>query len=88
MRLLPFAAAARSLYEKLGLSRLPLFLRMVYPTMSDDHMIGPGAHEQAAHSSSMEGDNETAMVYAVLALASAVNRLAAAQEVIANEAVS
>jgi hypothetical protein len=55
------------------------------PTMSDDHMIGPGAHEQAAHSSSMEGDNETAMVYAVLALASAVNRLAAAQEVIANK---
>jgi hypothetical protein len=55
--------------------------------MSDDHMIGPGAHEQAAHSSSMEGDNETAMVYAVLALASAVNRLAAAQEAIANEAV-
>jgi hypothetical protein len=55
--------------------------------MSDDHMIGPGAHEKAAHSSSMEGDNETAMVYAVLALASAVNRLAAAQEVVANETV-
>jgi hypothetical protein len=34
----------------------------------------------------MEGDNETAMVYAVLALASAVNRLAEAREVIANEA--
>ena len=56
--------------------------------MSDDHMIGPGAHENAAHSASMNGDNETAIVYAVLALASAVNRLAAAQEVIANEAVS
>jgi hypothetical protein len=53
-----------------------------------DHMIGPGDHEQAAHNSSMQGDNETAMVYAVLALASAVNRLAAAQEVIANETVS
>ena len=50
-------------------------------------LIGPGDHERAAHSSSMEGDNDTAMVYAVMALASAVNRLAAAQEVIANEAV-
>lgn len=52
-----------------------------------DRTIGPGAHRQAAHSSSMEGDNDTAMVYAVLALASAVNRLAAAQEVIVDEAV-
>lgn len=50
-------------------------------------MIGLGAREQAAHISSMEGDNDTAMVYAVLTLTSAVKRLAAAQEVIANETV-
>ena len=48
--------------------------------MGDDDMIGPGVHENAAHNSSVNGDNETAMVYAVLALASAVNRLAVAQE--------
>ena len=51
--------------------------------MDDNHMIGPGAHEQAAHSASMDGDNATATVYAILALAAAVNRLADAQEAIA-----
>lgn len=51
---------------------------------SDDSMIGPGAHEQVAHSDAMEGDNATAMVYAVLALASAVNRLADAQRDLAD----
>lgn len=45
----------------------------------DDSMIGPGAHEQVAHQDAMNGDNASAMVYAVLALASAVNRLADAQ---------
>ena len=43
--------------------------------VDDNHMIGPGAHEQAAHSASMDGDNATATVYAILALAAAVNRL-------------
>lgn len=51
---------------------------------SDESMIGPGAHEQVAHSDAMEGDNATAMVYAVLALASAVNRLADAQRDLVN----
>lgn len=46
---------------------------------NDESMIGPGAHEQVAHQQAMEGDNSGAMVYAVLALASAVNRLADAQ---------
>ena len=45
-------------------------------------MIGPGAHESVAHSAAMEGDTARAQVYAILALASAVNRLAAAQEVL------
>jgi hypothetical protein len=50
-------------------------------------MIGPGAHEQAAQSSLMEGDTATATVLALLALASAVNRLADAHQSIARTAV-
>lgn len=54
-------------------------------TVSDDyHMIGPGAHENAAMSAIAEGRIEEGQVIAILALASAVNRLAAAQEAIAN----
>lgn len=53
--------------------------------MDDNHTIGPGAHENTAHAKAMDGDTATAQVYAILALASAVNRLAAAQEAIANE---
>lgn len=51
--------------------------------MDDNNTIGPGAHEKVAHSASMEGDNATAMIYAILAVASAINRLAEAQETIA-----
>jgi hypothetical protein len=51
---------------------------------SDDSMIGPGAHEQVAHSQAMEKDNASAMVYAILALASAVNRLVDAQRDLVN----
>jgi hypothetical protein len=51
---------------------------------SDDDMIGPGAHEQVAHKDAMEGDNASAMVYAILALASAVNRLADAHRDLVN----
>lgn len=51
---------------------------------SDDSMIGPGAHEQVAHTQAMDGDTASAMVYAVLALASAVNRLADAQRDLVN----
>ena len=53
-------------------------------SVDDNLMIGPGAHEQAAHRISMEGDNATAMVYAILAVASTINRLAEAQEGIAS----
>lgn len=35
-------------------------------------MIPAREHEQQAHSSSMDGDTDTAMVYTVLALASAI----------------
>ncbi len=52
--------------------------------MNDDHMIGPGAHENAASGALIEGRTEEAKVLALLALASAVNRLAAAQETLAN----
>ena len=51
---------------------------------SGDGMIGPGAHEQVVHSQAMEGDHASAMVYAVLALASAVNRLADAHRDLVN----
>lgn len=53
--------------------------------MSDDDMIGPGAHEVVATRMLDDGDTEDAKVYALLALASAVNRLAKAQEAIANK---
>jgi hypothetical protein len=52
--------------------------------MSDNRMIGPGAHEDAATNALTGGHTETAKVFAILALASAVNRLAEAQEAIAN----
>jgi hypothetical protein len=52
--------------------------------MSDDSMIGPGAHENSALSMLSDGNPADAQVLAVLALASAVNRLAEAQEAIAN----
>jgi hypothetical protein len=62
--------------------------------MSDDHKIEPGGHalaaytqELAANDASRSGDNATAQVHAILALAAAVNRLAAAHETIANQAV-
>jgi hypothetical protein len=63
--------------------------------MSDDQKTSPGAahelaayaHELAANDASMNGDNATAQVHAILALASAVSRLAAAQETTASEAV-
>lgn len=47
-------------------------------------MIGPGAHEVAASQALTNGDTEEAKVLALLAVASAVNRLAAAHEAIAN----
>lgn len=48
-------------------------------TMSDNTMIGPGAHENAA-SEALADDVGRAQVLALLALASAVNRLAEAHE--------
>jgi hypothetical protein len=53
-------------------------------TVSDNYMTGPGAHENAAMSAVVDGRIEEAQALAILALASAVNRLAAAQEAIAN----
>jgi hypothetical protein len=57
-------------------------------------MTGPGAHalaayahEVAASDASLSGDNATAQVHAILALASAVSRLAAVQEATSNQAV-
>ncbi|MFG1827540.1 hypothetical protein ACGFIJ_34120 [Microbispora bryophytorum] len=48
-----------------------------------DSMYGPGAHEDNAMA--VVNDNPAvAQVFAILALASAVNRLADAQEAIAN----
>ncbi|WP_165781468.1 hypothetical protein [Streptosporangium minutum] len=44
--------------------------------MSDSYMIGPGAHELAALNALADRKNEGAQVLAILALASAVNRLA------------
>jgi hypothetical protein len=53
--------------------------------MSDDSMVGPGVHEDSAVRAQADGRHEEAHVYAILALASAVNRLAAAQEAVANQ---
>jgi hypothetical protein len=52
--------------------------------MSDNRMNGPGAHEDAAAGALTRGETEDAKVLALFALASAVNRLAAAHETIAN----
>lgn len=52
--------------------------------MSGDYMIGPGDHENAASEAIMHQEIPQATVYAILALASAVNRLAAAHEALAD----
>jgi hypothetical protein len=51
---------------------------------SDDDMVGPGAQETNAMNAIGRDRVHEAQVYAILALASAVNRLAAAQEAIAD----
>lgn len=48
--------------------------------LSDDSMIGPGAHENTALDTAADGDVAKAQVYALLAVASAINRLANAVE--------
>jgi hypothetical protein len=50
---------------------------------SDNDMIGPGAHETNVMNAIGRDRVDEARVYAILALASAVNRLAAAAEDIA-----
>jgi hypothetical protein len=49
-------------------------------TVSDYQMTGPGAHEDSALNALGDRRVEEAQVFAILALAAAVNRLAAAQE--------
>jgi len=51
---------------------------------SDSDMVGPGAQEANAQNAIGRGQVDEAQVYAILALASAVNRLAAAQETLAD----
>jgi hypothetical protein len=53
--------------------------------MSGNNMIPPGEHESAAHNAAMAGDIAGAQIYAILALASAVNRLADAHEAMAGQ---
>lgn len=50
----------------------------------DSDMVGPGAHETNAMNALGPGRADEAQVHAILALASAVNRLAAAAEAIAD----
>lgn len=52
--------------------------------MSNSHMTGLGAHEDSAMNTLTGGRVDEAQVLAILALASAVNRLAAAQEATVN----
>lgn len=52
--------------------------------MGDNDMLGPGVHEDAASQALMDGRTDDAKVLAILALASAINRLAAVQEAAAN----
>jgi hypothetical protein len=47
-------------------------------------MVGPGQHEYATQDQLNKGNVAEAQVHAILALASAVNRLASAHETIAN----
>jgi hypothetical protein len=54
----------------------------------DQHMIGPGMHEAAAERAEAEQRPESARIQAMLATASAINRLADAAEVLANVAVA
>jgi hypothetical protein len=51
--------------------------------ISDNDMLGTHIHELNAQSAVSDGEYGKAQAYAILALASAVNRLAAAQEAIA-----
>ena len=51
---------------------------------SDNDMVGPGVHETNAQNAITGSRVDEARVYAILALASAVNRLAAAQEGLAD----
>ena len=53
-------------------------------TVSDYDPTGPGAHENSAMNALASARTEDAQVLAILALASAVNRLAARQEAIGN----
>ncbi|MFD1146953.1 hypothetical protein [Saccharothrix hoggarensis] len=48
--------------------------------MNDDTMVGPGAHEVTATESAARGEVAEAQVFALLAIASAINRLADAVE--------
>ena len=50
----------------------------------DNDMVGPGAQETNAQNAIGRDRIDEARVYAILALASAVNRLAAAAEAIAD----
>jgi hypothetical protein len=52
--------------------------------MSDDNTIGPGVHENAAMDALAKNQIQDAQVRALLAIASAVNRLAEAQEATAS----
>jgi len=52
--------------------------------MSGMYMINPGDHEDSALSALSSGDTEIAKVLALLALASAVNRLADAHGILAD----
>jgi hypothetical protein len=54
-----------------------------FPMTGDSDMIGPGAHETNAQNAITGSRPGEAQVHAILALASAVNRLAAAAEAIA-----
>ncbi|MGW5703844.1 hypothetical protein [Amycolatopsis japonica] len=51
--------------------------------MNDDSMLGPGVHENNAQNAIASDDAATAQVFALLAIAAAVNRLADAQETLA-----
>jgi hypothetical protein len=62
--------------------------------MSGDQMTGPDAHAVAAYAHGiaandalLRGDNAAAQVHAILALASAVDRIASIQEATVNKAV-
>ena len=84
-RLVPGLPRPRGLHSARGAQPLRVVTRQKggLQVPSDNDMVGPGAQETNAQNAITGGRVDAAGVYAILALASAVNRLAAAEAIAA-----